>query len=55
MAVMNLVFGDEEDLITEDEYNLEGALYVSSNEIARFYNLNLKTKWKFYLLMFKFL
>lgn len=55
MAVMNLVFADEEDRITEDEYNLEGALYVSSNEIIRNYNLNFKTKWKVYLLKFKFL
>jgi hypothetical protein len=49
VAVDNLLFADE------DEGNLEGALYISFNGIARNYNLNLKTKWKLYLLMFKFL
>jgi len=47
MAVVNLLFADED--------NLEGALYISFNGTARNYNLNLKTKWKLYLLMFKFL
>jgi hypothetical protein len=49
MAVINLLFPDEV------EGNLEGTVYVSSNGIARNYNLNLKTKWKLYLLKFKFL
>jgi len=49
MAVINLLFADEY------EGNLEVALYVSSNGIARNYNLNLNTKWKLYLLKFKFL
>jgi len=49
MAVVNLLFA------VEDEGNLEGALYISFNGIARNYNLNLKTKWKLYLLMYKFL
>lgn len=49
MAVINLLFADE------DEGNLEGALYVTSNGIARNYILHLKTEWKLYLLKFKFL
>jgi len=49
MAVINLL------LTNENEGNLERALYVSSNGIVRNYNLNLKTKWKLYLLKFKFL
>jgi hypothetical protein len=49
MAVINLL------LTNENEGNLEGALYVSSNGIVGNYNLNLKAKWKLYLLKFKFL
>lgn len=49
MAVINLLFSNV------NEGNLEGALYVNSNEIVGNYDLNLKTKWKLYLLKFKFL
>jgi len=49
MAVINLLFANE------NEGNLEGALCVNSNGIVRNYELNLKTKWKLYLLKFKFL
>jgi len=48
MAEINLLFANE------NEGNLEGALYVNSNGIVRNYNLNLRTKWKLYLLKFKF-